>query len=511
MGGFKEYDQFDAMGLAACIRRGEISAAELGEEAIARIERIDPRLNAVVTPMFERGRHAAQQPLPDGPLAGVPFLIKDLLQAYAGVPLTSGCKAYRHHVPDYDSAMVRRYKRAGLITIGKTNTPEFGLTAITESELFGPCRNPWHTALTPGGSSGGAAAAVASGMVPLAAGGDGGGSIRIPAAYCGLFGLKPSRGRNPGGPRHGQIWQGAVQEHVLSRSVRDSAAALDATQGPDQGAPYEIRPPVRPYREEIKRPPGKLKIGFSAASPIGTPVHAEGIRAVQQTAALLEELGHHPVQTETGVDGKALANAYLTLYFGEMAADLEDIKQMLGRKAAPGDVEATTYTLALLGRAFSAGHFVTAMRCWDHAARQMGQFFRDYDLFLTPTTAQPPAAIGALQPKAVEKILLTAINTLGWGRLLKASGIVDQLAAKSLMRTPFTFLANLTGLPAMSVPLHWSAEGLPWGLHFVAPFGKEDLLFRLAAQLETARPWAAKKPPVWAGPKTRQMPGVKRQ
>ena len=499
MGGFKEYGKYDAMGLAECVRKGDVTAAELCEEAIDRIEKINPQLNAVVTPMFDMGRKAAHQSLPDSPFAGVPFLLKDLMFAFAGVPMTSGCKAYKNHVPDYDSEMVKRYKQAGLITLGKTNTPEFGLMGITEPELFGPCRNPWNKAYTPGGSSGGTASAVAAGLVPMAAGGDGGGSIRIPSAYCGLFGLKPSRGRNPSGPHHGQPWQGAVQEHVLTRSVRDSAAALDATQGPDRGAPFAIRPPAKPYLEELKTDPGKLKIGFTRASPIGTSVHPECAQAVVETAKLLEDLGHHVEETETGVDGKALANAYLTLYFGEMAADLEEMKIVLGRKVTRADVEDLTYMLALLGRTFSAGHFVAATRCWDAAARQMGHFFRDYDLFLTPTTAHPPAKIGELQPRAIEKKLMAVINTLGLGGVLKASGIVDQLAQKSLERTPFTQLANLTGLPAMSVPLYWTHAGMPCGSHFIAPFGEEALLFRLAAQLENARPWSQKKPAVWAG------------
>ncbi len=499
MGGFEEYDRHDALGLAECVRRGDVTAGELCEEAIQRIERVNPQLNAVITPMFEIARETVRQPLADGPFSGVPFLLKDLLLAYRGVPMAAGCKVYRNFVPEEDSTMVARYKQAGLTILGKTNTPEFGLMGITEPEAFGPCRNPWNTNHTPGGSSGGSAAAVAAGLVPMAAGGDGGGSIRIPAAYCGLFGLKPTRGRNPSGPHHGRVWQGAVQEHVISRSVRDSAAALDATQGADRGAPYEIRPPARPYLEEIEQDPGKLKIGFTTTSPIGTPVHPECAQAVAATARLLEELGHRVEETETGVDGQALAASYLTLYFGEMAADLEEMQAYLGRKATPRDVEALTYTLALLGRSFSAGYFVRAMRCWDTAARQMGRFFESYDLFLTPTTAFPPAEIGALQPTGAEKTLMAVVNKLGLGGLLKASGIVDQLAQKSLERTPFTQTANLTGLPAMSVPLFWTGDNLPCGSHFIAPFGEEARLIRLAAQLERAQPWFDKRPAVWAG------------
>jgi amidase len=499
MGGFQDYDRHDATGLAECVRRGDVTAGELCEEAIRRIERINPQLNAVITPMFAIARETVRQSSGAGPFAGVPFLLKDLLLAYRGVPMASGCKVYRNYVPEEDSSMVARYKRAGLNILGKTNTPEFGLMGITEPEAFGPCRNPWNTNHTPGGSSGGSAAAVAAGIVPMAAGGDGGGSIRIPAAYCGLFGLKPSRGRNPSGPLHGRVWQGAVQEHVITRSVRDSAAALDATQGADRGAPYEIRPPARPYLEEIGQDPGKLKIGFTTTSPIGTRVHPECVQAVTETTRLLEELGHRVEEAETGVDGQALAKSYLDLYFGEMAADLEEMQTYLGRKVTPRDVEPLTYMLALLGRSYSAGYFVRAMRCWDTAARQMGRFFESYDLFLTPTTAFPPAEIGALQPSGAEKMLMTVVNKLGLGGLLKASGIVDQLAQKSLERTPFTLVANLTGLPAMSVPLFWTRDGLPCGSHFIAPIGEEARLLRLAAQLEKAQPWFDKRPPVWAG------------
>jgi len=415
------------------------------------------------------------------------------------VPMTSGSKAYRNFVPEHDSEMVKRYKKAGLVILGKTNTPEFGLMGVTEPEVFGPCRNPWHTEHTVGGSSGGSAAAVAAGMMPMAGGGDGGGSIRIPAAYCGLFGLKPSRGRNPSGPDGGWFWQDAVQEHVLTRSVRDSAAALDATHGPDTGAPYVISPPSRSYLEEVGTDPGKLKIGFSVASPLGTAVHPECIRAVEEAAKLLEDLGHRVEEKQPGVDGKAAAKSYLTMNFGEVAADLQEMREVLGRKVTTSDVEQATYTLGLLGRALSAGDFVAAMRTWDRSARQMGVYFQEYDLYMTPTTAQPPSRIGEMQPTPAEKALIKVINTFELGRLLTATGIVDQLANKSLARTPFTQLANLCGLPAMSVPLHWTPDGFPCGTHFIAPFGREDRLFQLAAQLEQARPWAGRKPRAWAG------------
>ena len=494
MSGFPEYDRYDALGLAELVRQGEVTPTELCREAIERIERINPKINAVVTPMYDQGRKTASEVLADTPFAGVPFLLKDLISAYAGVPTSQGCRALKNVIPEYDCEMVARFKKAGLVILGKTNTPEFGLLGVTEPELFGPCRNPWNTAHTPGGSSGGSAAAVAAGIVPVASGGDGGGSIRIPAAYCGLVGLKPSRGRNPSGPDHGRIWQGAVQEHVITRSVRDSAAMLDATQGADTGAPYEIRPPRGRYLEEVEKDPGQLKIAFNTQSPLGTPVHPECVQAVEETAHLLEGMGHHLEEARPDIDGLALAKSYLAMYYGEMADDIEGLEKVLGRKAGPGDVEPLTWLLGLLGRSYSSGDLVTALREWDLAARKMGNFFLKYDLYLTPTTAYPPARIGELQPKPAEAFMIKVVNTLRLGRLLKASGLVDQMVKESLERTPFTQAANLCGLPAISLPLYWTADGLPCGSHFTGPFGDEAALFRLAAQLEKARPWFDKRP-----------------
>lgn len=496
MGSFPEYDQYDALGLTELVRQKQVTPAELCEAAVERIESLNPRLNAVVTPMFEQGRTAAAGPLPDGPFCGVPLLIKDLHYAYAGVPMSAGCKALRNFIPDRDNELVMRIKRAGAVILGKTNTPEFGLMGVTEPELFGPCRNPWNPACTPGGSSGGSAAGVAAGMVPMATGGDGGGSIRIPAAYCGLFGLKPSRGRNPTGPNHGSLWLGAVQNHVLTRSVRDSAAMLDAIQGADRGAPYEIRPPKGAYLEAAANEPRRLKIAFNTDSPLGTPVHSDCVKSVEDAAQLLESLGHQVEAARPELDGLALAKSYLAMYFGEVAADIDALAPVLKRKAGPKDVEFTTYTLGLLGRSFSSGDLVAALRKWDLAAREMGRFFRSYDLYLTPTTAQPAAKIGELIPAGLEAILMKTINALGLGGLLKRTGIVDSLAVKSLARTPFTQLANLCGLPAMSVPLFWTADKMPLGAQFIAPFGDEATLFQLAGQLERVRPWFGQRPPL---------------
>ena len=498
MSGFKEFDKFDGLGLAELVRKKEVAPSELCEEAIRRIEQVNPKLNAVITPMYDIARKAVQMGLPEGPFAGVPFLLKDIIEEYAGVPLTMGSRAFRNYVPAQDTEMVVRFKKSGVVILGKTNVPELGLLAVTEPELHGPTRNPWNIGRTPGGSSGGSAAAVASGMVPLASGNDGGGSIRIPASCCGLFGLKPTRGRNPLGPNVGELWQGAVVSHVITRTVRDSAAMLDATQGPDAGAPYILPPPERPYMQEIDREPGSLKIAFTSASPIGTPVHQECVKEVEETAKLLESLGHKVEEAQPDIDGKAVAMSYLTMCFGEAAAAFEDMKAVLGRKATPADVETLTWTIGLLGRTLSAGDFAKAKREWGVAGRAMGRFHQKYDLFLTPTLAFPPVRIGELQPRPYERLAMKVVNALGLGIILKAAGLVDQMAEASLSKTPFTQLANLTGQPAMSVPLHWTSDGLPVGVHFMAPFGDEATLFRLAAQLEKARPWFDKHAPVWA-------------
>jgi amidase len=335
-------------------------------------------------------------------------------------------------------------------------------------------------------------------MVPLASANDGAGSIRIPAACCGLFGLKVTRGRTPNGPTHGRTWQGAVVEHVISRSVRDSAGILDASHGADIGAPYILPPPRQPYLDEIQLSPGRLRIAFNTQSPIDTAVHPECIQAVDHTVRLLEELGHEVEEAPPGVDDQALAKGLITLYSGEMAALIDELDSLLGRKAKQSDMESITWTLGLLGRTYSAGHIVKAKREWESAARIMGRFHETYDIYLTPTLAYPPVKIGELDPKPIELTLLKVVNTLGLGRFLVASGVIDKLAVESLSKTPFTPLANFTGQPAMSVPLHWTSDRLPCGVHFMGRYGDEATLLQLAAQLEKAQPWFEKRPPVFA-------------
>jgi amidase len=331
-------------------------------------------------------------------------------------------------------------------------------------------------------------------MVPLAGGGDGGGSIRIPAAYCGLFGLKPSRGRTPTGPDFGELWQGAVVEHVITRSVRDSAAVLDAVCGPDAGAPFVIAPPERPYVEEIRRDPERLRIGFNTRSPVALAVHPEHEKAVLKASVLLQKLGHNVEEAMPELDGLSLARTYLTMLYGEVAADVEDLELVLQRAATPEDVETATWTLGMLGRCEPASAMAKARRMWGRAARIMGRFHERHDLYLTPTTAQPPARIGELKLKPYENAVLRAVNRLGLIKLLGRSGIIERIAIQNMARTPFTQLANFTGQPAMSIPFHWTPDGLPCGVHFMARIGDEAMLFRLAAQLERENPWFQRRP-----------------
>ncbi|MFY0543122.1 amidase [Brevibacillus sp. H7] len=483
------YKEYDALGLAELVKKKEVTPRELVEEAIHRIETLNPELNAVIHKMYERARNDSVHE-GRGRFAGVPMLLKDISQEIAGEPITSGSKALRPYRAKSDSEYVRRLKNTGVVFLGQTNVPEFGLMGITEPAHYGPCRNPWNSAHTPGGSSGGSAAAVASGMVPIAGANDGGGSIRIPAAYCGLFGLKPTRGRTPVGPRYGRLWQGASVEHVLTRSVRDSAAALDELAGEEKGAAFSAPPFEGSYLDTVNKPLDRpVRIAFSVQSPIGTEVHPACREAVMKTAKYLESIGHHVEEVDAPVHGKNIAISYLTMYFGEVAAALSTLEEALGRKAAYDDVEPATWLLGLLGRATTAEEFVLSLREWDRASYAMELFHETYAYYITPTTAFPPAKIGELEPKPLEKLAIQVMGKLGWGGLLKKAGIIEQIAEDNLKRTPFTQLANLTGQPAMSVPVHRTADGLPIGVQFMTARGREDLLFQMAAHLEQTELW----------------------
>ena len=445
--------------------------------------------------MYDRARATIASGTPAGPFGGVPFLLKDLLAMYAGVPTSSGNRLLRDIPARDDSEIVRRYRDAGLVILGKTNTPEFGLVPYTESEALGIARNPWDHARTPGGSSGGSAAAVAARMVPMAGGGDGGGSIRIPASCCGVFGFKPSRGSTPTGPTFGEFWRGFVVEHVITRSVRDSAAMLDAIGGADAGAPYVAPPRERPLLREVDTEPGRLRIAFSATPFLGREVHDDCRRALDDAVRLLVELGHEVTEATPELDGEAFAVAFVTVVAAEARADIEMTAALAGRAPHRDDFEPATWGLGLLGKATSASAYAMAVRSMQMSARSVGRFLETHDVVLTPTLASPPPLIGALQPSTAELRLMKTIARLHAGWLLGALDVVKPLAAKTLAFIPYTPVFNVTGQPAMSVPLYWNDAGLPIGVHFAARLGADAQLFRLAAQLERARPWFHRAPP----------------
>lgn len=493
---FADYVRHDGLALAALVRRGEVSPAELLDTAVAAIEHLNPSLNAVIRPRFAQARAEATQIDPQAPFAGVPFLLKDLIANLAGEPTGSGNRLLATLPMPRDSELVRRFKAAGMQIAGRTNTPEFGLMPFTEPALYGPTRNPWSPEHSPGGSSGGSAAAVAAGMVPLASGGDGGGSIRIPASCCGLFGYKPSRGLTPSGPDFGELWHGFAIEHVVSRSVRDSAAMLDATAGADPGAPYAAPMPARPFLDEVGTEPGRLRIAFTRQPLFGHgAVHGDCIEALEATARLLESLGHEIEEAAPTLDREACALAFATVIAAETRAEIEHLAQLTQRRPHRRDYETATYTFGLLGQSLGAAAYARAAHTLQLTARQMAPFFARHDVLLTPTLAAPPATIGALQPTAAELRLMRVVNALDAGWLLGALGVVEQQAAKMFDYIPFTPLFNATGQPAMSVPLHWNAAGLPIGLQFAARLGEDAMLFRLAGQLERAHPWFDRRPP----------------
>ncbi len=492
---FDEYRQHDATSLADLVRRNEVAPAELLETAIARAEAVNPQLNAVVTPLYDRGR-AMTGSLPGlGPFRGVPFLLKDLELDWAGTPMKSGCKGMETYVSDIDSEVVSRLKGAGLVLFGKTNTPEFGLTPFTEAKLYGPARNPWSLNHSPGGSSGGSAVAVSSGIVPMASASDGGGSIRIPASCCGLFGMKPSRGRVPLGPKNGEMWSGAVVTHAVTRSVRDSAALLDAISGTMYGDPYYLPQPGRPFVEEAAREPGQLRIGFSTEALIpAQPVHNECLQAVRDAAKLLESLGHQVEEINLPYDKTVLTEVFFAMVLAETGATLREVGEHLGRPTRRSDVELNTWLLARIAESFSGTDVAYQKRRWNALSRSMGQLHDQYDVILTPTLPRPPITIGEMQNKPSEDRLIKVLDTFGATKRLRGSKVLDQIAEKAFGYISFTGIANMTGQPSMSVPLHWSAEGLPIGAMFTAMLGDEATLFRLAGQLEQAQPWFEKVP-----------------
>jgi Asp-tRNA(Asn)/Glu-tRNA(Gln) amidotransferase A subunit family amidase len=468
-----DYERYDGLGLAGLVKDGSVSASELLEAAIERVEQRNPAINAVVDRMYDQAKAAIAAGLPSGPFSGVPYLLKDSGPLYAGTITTLGSSIFRKFVPDQDSEIVVRLKQAGLVILGKTHTPEFGLSTSSESRLFGATHNPWNPEYSAGGSSGGSAAAIASGMVPAAYGSDGGGSIRIPASCCGLFGLKPTRARTPAGPEVGERWSGMVIAHAITRSVRDSAALLDATAGAEIGDPYWAPPPKRSFQAEVGADPGRLRIAFTTKPWRFHDVDSECVDALDEAAKLCEELGHHVEEAWPEIDKSELAKAVWIIITAQTRALLQRATLVLGRQATLEDVETVTWAYSESARQFSASDYAEAITTVHRTGRVVGRFFTAYDILMTPTMCTPPHKLSEVS------MMRTDIEAY---RNIVAGDV------------GFTQLFNAGGNPAMSVPLHWSAEGLPVGVQFAAQFGNEATLFRLAGQLETAQPWANRRP-----------------
>jgi amidase len=494
--GAAEYSGRDGLGLAELVARGEATAAELCEEAIARIDAVDSQLNAIVHRMFREGRAVAAGALPAGPFRGVPFLLKDLGAMYAGTPTTGSSRFYEGFVPPYDSELVRRYKAAGLVVLGKTNTPELGLLPVTEPKLRGPTHNPWRLGHTAGGSSGGAAAAVAAGIVPMAHGGDGGGSIRIPASCCGLFGFKPSRGRMPTGPAASEGWRGFVTDHALTRSVRDSAALLDATAGPEVGGWISLPKPSTSFLEAMNEDGPRLRIALATKPFLPASPDRDCIAAAEAAARVCEGLGHHVEPCDIDLDPTELAVDYLTVIAVATAAAIARDADVFGVKATRHDFEESTWLVAMLGEQTSAVVYERAFDRLQAVARRMGRFHERYDVVLSPTLGLTPPRIGQLEPRSLDAFAQRLVVGANLGPLLRIPKLVEQLASKVFELIPYTPLANITGQPSMSVPLHWNAQNLPVGSMFTARVGDDALLFRLARELEDACPWKNRRPVV---------------
>lgn len=473
MSGFKDYDKYDGLGLAKLVQDKEVSPEELLDEAIGRTEKLNPKLNAVVLKHYDEAKQLIADGLPDGPFKGVPFLLKDLHLLWKGTVTTYGSAAWKGYIADHNTTLTERYLQAGLVIFGKTNSPEMGLAGTTEPRLYGPTHNPWNLEHSPGGSSGGAAAAVAAGLLPVANASDGGGSIRIPASACGPFGIKPTRGRTPAGPDRGEGWAGMSISHAVSRTVRDSAALLDATTGPAPGDPYEPPAAERPFLEEVGAPTGKLRIAVNTKRPDGSRPDPEVEKAIADAARLCEELGHHVVEAAPALDPKAMGDNQAAIIGANVALALEQRAEELGRDITLNDVENITWAIAQGARARSSVDYARATLFIHKMGRMMGAFMEEHDVYLSPVLGTPPPKRGTLD------MMTEDIGTY----MSKITEIM-----------PYAGLFNMTGQPSMSVPLHWTADGLPVGVMFTGRFGDDATLFRLAAQLEEAKPWRDRRP-----------------
>ncbi len=474
---FSEYSLYDGLGLAELVKQKEVTPEELKDAAISGIQKLNPQLNAVVQVLADYAEKEINKGLPEGPFKGVPFLIKELIIHAAGVPYSMGSRLTEGFLMQHDTELMARFREAGLVTVGTTTTPEFGFNANTEAVIYGSTHNPWNLQHSPGGSSGGSGAAVAAGIVPVAHANDGGGSIRIPASCNGLVGLKPTRGRIPTGPDYGELLNGIAIEFALSRTVRDSAALLDAVSGPDLGCYGWAEPPKRPFLEEVSSDPGKLRIAWMSKPLSGVPVDKDVIRALDETVKLCQELGHELEEDAPEFDMEMYSLATYRIWFANLANMMDGAAAYIGRTPSDTNLEATSWACYQAGKEITAVELLQALDIYTMVSRSVGAFFTRYDVLLSPTTAHPPLPLGELNANA------EGVGPKQW---------TDQIFTYA----PFTNLFNATGLPAISLPLEWSNDGLPLGMQFVGRFADEANLFRLAAQLEKARPWKDKRPPV---------------
>jgi amidase len=474
-----DYTAHDGLGLAELVARKEVTPDELAAAAFEAVAKVNPRINAVLHTIPKEAATEIRAGLPRGPFTGVPFLIKEIVLHAKGVRCEMGSKLAQGYVPDADTELMARFRRAGLVLAGTTQTPEFGYNPTTETRAFGPVHNPWDLGRSPGGSSGGSGAAVAAGIVPVAHANDGGGSIRIPASCNGLVGLKPSRDRIPSGPDYGDLLCGLACEFALTRSVRDAAALLDAVAGPDPGAPGHPVPPARPYRELIGTPPGRLRIAWTATPASGAKVDPECEKAVHETVRLLEGLGHTLIEDRPRYDWDAFLENVNVIWGAFGVASIDFAAAMTGRKPGPDNLEAVTLASYEDGKRYSAIDLLNAMTHCNVVSRQVGAFFEKVDVLVTPTIARLPAPLGELNQNR------EGMTAMEWTRQI-------------FSYVPFTPVFNVTGQPAISLPLHWTAGGLPVGVQIAGRFGDEATLLCLAAQLEQARPWAARRPPIHA-------------
>lgn len=466
-------DTHDSLGLAELVRMRKVSASALLEAAIARAEALNPQLNFMAQKHYDYARKAIAAGLPQGPFSGVPWLLKDLNTYIAGEVTENGSRLYKGQRASVTSELVRRIERAGFVIFGKTTTPEFGLTGTTESVLMGPTRNPWNRERIAGGSSGGAAAAVAAGVIPSAHATDGGGSIRIPASACGLFGLKPSRGRVPMGPLRTEGWGGMSVHHAVSHTVRDSAAILDTTHGVEPGSRYSAPTPERPFLQEVGRDPGKLRIALMLSPYSGAPVDPQVVEATKAAARLFESLGHHVEEAAPKIDMAAIGASSFALMASSVAADCVDRAKALGIELGPDVLERTTLDFVAMGKSYTGMDFARGNNAYQAAAVTIAQFMERWDVILSPTLSAPPLPLGRIG-------LDTGRSMMDWGREVGTF-------------TAFTGIYNGTGQPSMSLPLAMSQDGLPIGIMVTGRFGEEGLLFQLAGQVERAAPWAGRR------------------